>query len=41
MYPVFGFGGILPQVPSVGMSKSASHCFALNGDIFKPNCMGI
>lgn len=34
MYPVFGFGGRLPSSPAGG----ASHCFALNGDIFNPEC---
>ena len=30
MYPVYGFGGKLPG------AQAASHCFALNGDIFSP-----
>ena len=34
-FPIYGFGGKLP-----GDSK-ASHCFALNGDIFNPECQGI
>jgi hypothetical protein len=34
MYPVYGFGGKLPGAPD----NAASHCFALNGDIFKPEC---
>ena len=34
-FPAFGFGGILPD------STQASHCFALNGDIFNPECDGI
>ena len=34
-FPVFGFGGKLP-----GESK-ASHCFALNGDIFNPEVIGV
>jgi hypothetical protein len=33
--PAFGFGAFIP-----GMTK-VSHCFALNGDIFKPECNGI
>lgn len=33
--PLYGFGGMVYP-----MSK-ASHCFALNGDIFKPECNGI
>lgn len=32
MYPAYGFGGKLPGSPD----NSASHCFALNGDIFHP-----
>jgi hypothetical protein len=34
MYPVYGFGGKLPGAPDA----AASHCFALNGNIFKPEC---
>jgi hypothetical protein len=34
MYPVYGFGGKLPGSPDGG----ASHCFALNGNIFRPEC---
>jgi hypothetical protein len=34
MYPVYGFGGRLPAAPD----NAASHCFALNGNIFKPEC---
>ena len=34
--PVYGFGGLVP--PAKGR---ASHCFALNGDIFAPECNGI
>lgn len=30
MYPVYGFGGKLPG------GQDASHCFALNGDIYNP-----
>ena len=33
--PVFGFGGIVPPL------KRASHCFAVNGDIFDPEVDGI
>jgi hypothetical protein len=32
MYPLYGFGGKLPGAPD----SAASHCFALNGDIFYP-----
>ena len=35
-YPVYGFGGQLFE----NMTK-ASHCFALNGNIFNPECLGI
>jgi len=34
-FPVYGFGGKCP-----GEIK-ASHCFALNGDIYNPECMGV
>lgn len=30
LFPVYGFGGKVPD------SQKASHCFALNGDIFSP-----
>jgi hypothetical protein len=35
MYPVYGFGGLLPD------DEKVSHCFALNGNIFAPECDGI
>ena len=35
LIPLLGFGAILP-----GMSQ-ASHCFALNGNIFNPEVIGI
>lgn len=38
MYPVYGFGGKLPGSPDI---SAASHCFALNGDIFYPEVNGI
>ena len=34
--PVFGFGAKVPP-----NTHRASHCFALNGDIFDPECDGI
>jgi len=34
--PLYGFGGLVPPV-----TGRASHCFALNGDIFDPECNGI
>jgi len=34
-FPVYGFGGKLPE------RQKVSHCFALNGDIFNPECQGI
>lgn len=34
--PVYGFGAAIPP-----MHKEANHCFALNGDIFNPECDGI
>ena len=33
MYPVWGFGGEID-------SNHVSHCFALNGDVFNPECQG-
>ena len=37
MYPVYGFGGVMPNTPD----NKASHCFALNGDIYNPSCNGV
>jgi hypothetical protein len=34
--PAFGFGAAIPPMNQVG-----NHCFALNGDIFNPECDGI
>jgi hypothetical protein len=34
-FPVYGFGGKLKG------DKEASHCFALNGDIFNPEVNGV
>jgi len=34
--PLYGFGGVVPP-----MKEKVSHCFALNGDIFNPECNGI
>jgi len=36
MIPAFGFGATIPPY-----TTSADHCFALNGDIFNPECDGI
>jgi hypothetical protein len=33
-FPVYGFGGKVPEC------KEVSHCFALNGNIFNPDCNG-
>lgn len=33
MFPVYGFGGKVP-----GGRDQVSHCFALNGNIFQPEC---
>lgn len=38
-FPTFGFGGKLRV--GVDYSGSASHCFALNGNIFDPECDGL
>jgi len=35
MYPVYGFGGRLLE------SMKVSHCFALNGNIFRPEVHGV
>lgn len=35
LFPVYGFGGKIPNCQAV------SHCFALNGNIFAPECNGI
>lgn len=35
MFPVYGFGAKIPQKDEV------THCFALNGNIFDPECNGI
>lgn len=37
MYPVYGFGGKVPEHPE----NQPSHCFALNGDIYNPEVFGI
>jgi hypothetical protein len=34
--PAFGFGAAIPPY-----NTTANHCFALNGDIFNPECDGI
>jgi len=38
MYPVYGFGG---QLPNTYDEVAVSHCFALNGDIYNPWCYDI
>jgi len=35
LFPCYGFGGKIPG------GKNPSHCFALNGDIYDPECQGI
>lgn len=37
MYPIYGFGGMIKNTPV----QAPSHCFALNGNIFKPEVKGI
>lgn len=37
MFPVYGFGGKIPNHPE----NKSSHCFALNGDIFRPEVSGV
>jgi hypothetical protein len=36
-FPCFGFGAKVPN----GVSDKTSHCFALNGNIFNPECDGL
>jgi hypothetical protein len=38
-FPCFGFGGKLRT--GVSSANKASHCFALNGNIFDPECDGL
>jgi len=40
MFSAFGFGARLPN-GNIQAQDSASHIFALNGDIFKPACHGV
>ena len=37
LFPVYGFGGKLPQCPD----GQPSHCFALNGNIYNPEVNGL
>jgi hypothetical protein len=37
MFPVYGFGGKIGNHPE----GKPSHCFALNGDIYKPEVAGV
>ena len=37
MFPLYGFGGKIPGTPT----DTASHCFALNGDIYAPEVDGV
>ena len=37
MFPVYGFGGKISNHPD----GKASDCFALNGDIYKPEVPGV
>lgn len=36
MIPLLGFGAAVPPY-----NQQADHCFAVNGDIFNPECDGI
>lgn len=38
-YPVYGFGGVLKEKEL--QKPPTSHCFALNGDIFNPEVVGV
>lgn len=33
LIPAFGFGAVIPP-----FETKTDHCFAINGDIFKPDC---
>ena len=37
LFPTYGFGGKVPGSPD----GRISHCFALNGDIYNPECNGV
>ena len=37
-FPVLGFGAI---IPGITMESRGSHCFAINGDAFNPEIIGI
>ena len=37
-FPVIGFGALIPGVTP---ESKASHCFAINGDIFNPEIFGM
>jgi len=39
-FPCFGFGAQIPTGSHV-KNRAASHCFALNGNIFDPECSGM
>ena len=39
-FPLLGFGGRL-KTGAQSIDKEASHCFAVNGNIFDPECDGI
>ena len=39
MFPTYGFGGKVPNAPET--IAKVSHCFALNGNIFKPESSGV
>lgn len=41
LYPAFGFGAKLPNGRNTRDQSSCSHCFALNGNIFEPECSGV
>lgn len=41
MFPTFGFGAKLPGGRESNDQTSCSHCFALNGNIFEPECSGV
>jgi hypothetical protein len=36
LIPAFGFGAVIPPYES-----KPDHCFAINGDIFNPDCEGV
>lgn len=41
LYPAFGFGAKLPNGRNANDQSAAAHYFALNGNVFEPECSGV